>query len=172
MCAGPPNATRLLTQLPTSVGSCSDRRQSTSSQASGGGATRRPASDARCRRPGAQGSQAEPNDYLPMPATSMLSFMQKALRNLLVSDDEVIPARGCSRADGVAEPTSPPAPPVGSPSQRSEFNDSAKGPSVLRRGCSRRGGREGEVVLSNASFLRYKPKRDPQPRRRGCGGQA
>ena len=32
---------------------------------------------------------------------------------------------------------------------------SAKGPSVLRRGCSRRGGREGEVVLSNASFLRY-----------------
>ena len=36
-----------------------------------------------------------------MPATSMLSFMQKALRNLLVSDDEVIPARGCSRADGV-----------------------------------------------------------------------
>ena len=63
MCAGPPSATRLLTQLPTSVGSCSDRRQSTSSQASGGGATRRPASDARCRRPGAQGSQAEPNDY-------------------------------------------------------------------------------------------------------------
>ena len=53
----------------------------------------------------------------------MLSFMQKALRNLLVSDDEVIPARGCSRADGVAEPTSPPAPLVCSPSQRSEFND-------------------------------------------------
>ena len=53
----------------------------------------------------------------------MLSFMQKALRNLLVSDDEVIPARGCSRADGVAEPTSPPAPLVGGPSQRSEFND-------------------------------------------------
>ena len=43
-----------------------------------------------------------------MPATSMLSFMQKALRNLLVGDDEVIPARGCSRADGIAEPTSPP----------------------------------------------------------------
>ena len=63
LCAGPPSATRLLTQLPTSVGSCSDRRQSTSSQASGGGATRRPASDARCGRPGAQGSQAEPNDY-------------------------------------------------------------------------------------------------------------
>ena len=53
----------------------------------------------------------------------MLSFMQKALRNLLVGDDEVIPARGCSRADGVAEPTSPPAPLVCSPSQRSEFND-------------------------------------------------
>jgi len=33
LCAGPPSATRLLTQLPTSVGSCSDRRQSTSSQA-------------------------------------------------------------------------------------------------------------------------------------------
>ena len=63
LCARDLRATRLLTQLPTSVGSCSDRRQSTSSQASGGGATRRPASDARCRRPGAQGSQAEPNDY-------------------------------------------------------------------------------------------------------------
>ena len=45
-----------------------------------------------------------------MPATSMLSFMQKALRNLLVGDDEVIPARGCSRADGIAEPTSVVAP--------------------------------------------------------------
>ena len=55
-----------------------------------------------------------------MPATSMLSSMQKVLRSLLVGDDEVIPARGCSRADGVAEPTSPPAPLVGGPSQRSE----------------------------------------------------
>ena len=45
-----------------------------------------------------------------MPATSMLSSMQKVLRSLLVGDDEVIPARGCSRAGGVAEPTSPPAP--------------------------------------------------------------
>ena len=53
----------------------------------------------------------------------MLSSMQKVLRSLLVGDDEVIPARGCSRADGVAEPTSPPAPLVCSPSQRSEFND-------------------------------------------------
>ena len=40
----------------------------------------------------------------------MLSSMQKVLRSLLVGDDEVIPARGCSRADGVAEPKSPPAP--------------------------------------------------------------
>ena len=53
----------------------------------------------------------------------MLSSMQKVLRSLLVGDDEVIPARGCSRADGVAEPKSPPAPLVGGPSQRSEFND-------------------------------------------------
>ena len=53
----------------------------------------------------------------------MLSSVQKALRNLLIGDDEVLPARGCSRADGVAEPTSPPAPLVGGPSQRSEFND-------------------------------------------------
>ena len=53
----------------------------------------------------------------------MLSSVQKALRNLLIGDDEVLPARGCSRADGVAEPTSPPAPLVCSPSQRSEFND-------------------------------------------------
>ena len=37
-----------------------------------------------------------------MPATSMLSSVQKALRNLLIGDDEVLPARGCSRADGVA----------------------------------------------------------------------
>ena len=40
----------------------------------------------------------------------MLSSVQKALRNLLVGDGEAVPARGCSRADGVAEPTSPPAP--------------------------------------------------------------
>jgi len=45
-----------------------------------------------------------------MPATSMLSLVQRALRNLLVGDDEVVPACGCSGADGVAEPTSPLAP--------------------------------------------------------------
>ena len=38
----------------------------------------------------------------------MLSSVQKALRNLLVGDGEAVPARGCSRADGVAE--SPPVP--------------------------------------------------------------
>ena len=53
----------------------------------------------------------------------MLSLVQRALRNLLVGDDEVVPACGCSRADGVAEPTSPLAPLFGGPSQRSEFND-------------------------------------------------
>ena len=53
----------------------------------------------------------------------MLSLVQRALRNLLVGDDEVVPACGCSGADGVAEPTSPLAPLFGGPSQRSEFND-------------------------------------------------
>ena len=50
-----------------------------------------------------------------MPATSTLSLVQRALRNLLTGDDEVVPACGCSRADGVAEPTSPLAPLFGGP---------------------------------------------------------
>ena len=58
-----------------------------------------------------------------MPATSMLSLVQRALRNLLVGDDEVVPACGCSGADGVAEPTSPLAPLFGGPSRLSESND-------------------------------------------------
>ena len=53
----------------------------------------------------------------------MLSLVQRALRNLLVGDDEVVPVCGRSWADGVAEPTSPLTPLFGGPSQRSEFND-------------------------------------------------
>ena len=109
----------------------------------------------------------------------MLSSMQKVLRSLLVGDDEVIPARGCSRADGVAEPTSPPAPLVGSPSQRSEFNDpgdrppphSAKrhpAPLVRRKPT----GRAANVALEPApaapdTTLALAPRHDTMTRRTG-----
>ena len=121
-CARGLRATRLLTQLPTSVGPCSDRRQSTSSRSE----LRRRYPPARQRRtPQTPRRVGQPSrtERLRMPATSMLSLVQRALRNLLVGDDEVVPACGCSRADGVAEPTSPLAPLFGGPSQRSEFND-------------------------------------------------
>ncbi|EOD29215.1 hypothetical protein EMIHUDRAFT_203764 [Emiliania huxleyi CCMP1516] len=90
----------------------------------------------------------------------MLSSMQKVLRSLLVGDDEVIPARGCSRADGVAEPTSPPAPLVCSPSQRSEFNDpgsasqragAAFAPSARRLDAAPAGPRARERSLAAAA---------------------
>ena len=109
----------------------------------------------------------------------MLSSVQKALRNLLVGDGEVVPVRSCSRADGVAEPTSPPAPLVGGPSQRSEFNDPGDRPppySAKRHpsplGRRKPTGRAANVALEPApaapdTTLALAPRHDTMTRRSG-----